>query len=59
MPAVACLPPVPCGRVFAGLETYVEEMADLLISGPEPPQVVTILGPPGHGDPSCVLPFAR
>lgn len=49
VPAVAALPPPPSGRVFAGLEASTQEVVELLTGGSDPPQVVTIVGPPGQG----------
>ena len=52
-PAVPGLPPVPSGRVLVDLEVSVKDLAEMLTSGPEPLQVVTILGIPGQGSHPC------
>ena len=50
-PAVTGLTQAPSGRVLTGMDASVEQVASLLTSGSEPPQVVAIVGPPGQGLP--------
>ncbi len=50
-PAVTGLPHAPSGRVLAGLDASVEQVASLLTNGSDPPQAVAVVGPPGQGAP--------
>ncbi|EIE24021.1 hypothetical protein COCSUDRAFT_47104 [Coccomyxa subellipsoidea C-169] len=58
-PAVTGLPHAPSGRVLAGLDASVEQVASLLTNGSDPPQAVAIVGPPGQGKATLALAASR